>query len=202
MDLETVAIIATIIVGVLVVGGYLFGAVRTARKRLGRRSDLYRRLETLTADVHFDYFVERLGMGGHAFKDVADTWVEYIFADEFAYVQVVTDATGRVLFYSVTSHDDDFKPRIWPRKIPRAANPMLPLKNLGDASFAETGENLDLTAVEFFISGATAPSHYLEAYYLGNPGMYRTYLVGLNQAGTNFFEESAISTHTKRHISP
>lgn len=172
---------------------FLLGAFRASRhayvSTVGKRREHHKRLGRLTADVHLDYFTSLADQSVHAFKNVLrgsdgetpSSFVEYIFVNDFYYLQAVTDSIGAVVFYSVTTRQKTFNPLIWPSRY----------GNLTDAQPARLGLfTLDQfkapTGARYFFSGATAPSHYTESFSWGNPGLYRTYFLGYNEAGYLF----------------
>ncbi len=152
-------------------------AVRRFRHR-SRSTDLdgldkpSQAVRSLAAGVQLTYFQERLG--DPTFTTQGEEFDEHIFVHDAFYVQAITDPSGTVTLYSVTTRAEDFNPVLdidygWPT-----------LKvTLGRDTFAsvgtEPGSRGGCVGARRF--------HYWESHYLGNPGLYQTYIVSLNDAG-------------------
>ena len=129
-------------------------------------------VRSLAAGVQLTYFQERLG--DPTFRTRGEASDEHIFVHDAFYVQAITDRSGTVTLYSVTTRAEDFDPVLdidygWPT-----------LKvTLGRDTFASVG-------TEPVSRGGYLGArrfHYWESHYLGNPGLYQTYIVSLNDAG-------------------
>jgi hypothetical protein len=51
---------------------------------------------------------------------------------------------------------------------------------LNETRFDQSGA--EPSTIHYFTSGATANSYYFDEYYFGNPGFYKTYFLGINDA--------------------
>ena len=163
-----------------------------ARRRLGEREAWYERLERLRTDVARAYFEQELGLR-HAFSNrVSGRFTEYIYPHKWFHVQAFTNVDDDVIMYSVTTRDENFTPRVWPTSASPESYPALPRFRLGNVTFAEVFPEVRPHGIRAFFSGATAPSLYEESFSLGNPGLYLTYLIGLNAAGHHFFAFSDV----------
>jgi len=126
----------------------------------------------LGAGVQLTYFQECLGHP--TFRTEGEAFDEHIFVHDAFYVQAITDRSGTVTLYSVTTRAEDFDPVLDIRQ----GTPTLRV-TLGRDTFAAVGtapvsRGGYLGARRF---------HYWESHYLGNPGLYQTYIVSLNDAG-------------------
>ncbi len=133
---------------------------------------------------------------------------EYIFGNQYFYLQVLTDASGRVLAYGVTTRKADFNPsfkilehgKVPPKNLEKAIS--LPFNiTLGKTHFSDfpySPENI------FAYLGARR-LYYHEEYYFGNPGEYQSYFIGVNDSGfvninddsLDFFNKDEINTDDK-----
>jgi len=111
---------------------------------------------------------------------------EYIFGNQYFYLQVLTDSSDRVLAYGVTTRKADFNPsfkilehgRVLPDNVEKA-NPFAHKITLGKTHFSDfpySPENI------FAYLGARR-LYYHEEYYFGNPGDYQSYFIGVNDSG-------------------
>ena len=116
------------------------------------------------------------------FKRVLQKYTEFIFRHEDFYVQVLADADDQVMFYSVTRRNNKFKPRMWPNEAHPQSRPQPPAERLGEATFYDLAPH-HVDGIKLFVRAATTPTHYIESYYYGNPGLYQNYLAGLNECG-------------------
>ena len=129
-------------------------------------------VRSLAAGVQLTYFQERLG--DPTFTTQGEAFDEHIFVHDAFYVQAITDPSGTVTLYSVTTRAEDFDPVLdidygWPT-----------LKvTLGRDTFASVGT--DPVSRGGYVGARRF--HYWESHYLGNPGLYQTYIVSLNDAG-------------------
>ncbi len=126
----------------------------------------------LAAGVQLTHFQECLG--DPTFRTEGEAFDEHIFVHDAFYVQAITDGSGTVTLYSVTTRAEDFEPVL----DIRYGTPTLKV-TLGRDTFAGVGtapvsRGGYLGARRF---------HYWESHYLGNPGLYQTYIVSLNDAG-------------------
>jgi hypothetical protein len=78
---------------------------------------------------------------------------------------------------AITSCQTDFQPRFdgVDGSVPQLGKLVLNQTHMDEVSAMPT-------TIRYFTSGATANSYYYDEYYLGNPGHYKTYFVGINDA--------------------
>ena len=127
---------------------------------------------SLAAGVQLTYFQERLG--DPTFRTPGEAFDEHIFVHDAFYVQAITDRSGTVTLYSVTTRAQDFNPVLDIHH----GTPTLKV-TLGRDTFASVGTG---PVSRGGYLGARR-FHYWESHYLGNPGLYQTYIVSLNDAG-------------------
>ena len=131
-----------------------------------------RAVRRLAAGVQLTYFKECLG--DPAFRTEGEAFDEHIFVHDAFYVQAITDRNGTVTLYSVTTRAEDFRPVLGIRQ----GTPTLQV-TLGRDTFAAVGT---APGSRGGYAGARR-FHYWESHYLGNPGLYQTYIVSVNDAG-------------------
>lgn len=145
-----------------------------------------KRLDQLSPNVQFDYFKDLLRLNPF-YRNRIGKFDEYVFIDKDFYVHCLVDEMQQVAYYSVTTRNHRFHPEMWPNRARPAAG------RLGITTFAEIAPD-HLTGVDLFVRGATRPSQYIESIYLGNPGNYQTFLLGLNEHGPFEFDEQLFYT--------
>ncbi|MDH4164351.1 MAG: hypothetical protein OEW15_16940 [Nitrospirota bacterium] len=134
---------------------------------------------------------------------------EYIFGNQYFYLQVLADTSGRVLAYGVTTRKADFNPsfRILEhaftgdksapedikKAVPLAFNIILGKTRFGD--FPHTPENITANL------GARR-IHYHEEYYFGNPGDYQSYFIGVNDSGYVDIDHDNMDFFFNKEIDP
>ncbi|MFA5072741.1 MAG: ETEC_3214 domain-containing protein [Nitrospirota bacterium] len=134
---------------------------------------------------------------------------EYIFGNQYFYLQVLTDKSGRVLAYGVTTRKADFNPSFkilehaftadtstpedFSKAIPLAFNIILGKTHFSD--FPHSPENISAN------HGARR-FHYYEEYYFGNPGNYQSYYFGINDSGYVDIDEDNVNILFKDEIDP
>jgi hypothetical protein len=130
---------------------------------------------------------------------------EYIFGNQYFYLQVLTDSSGRVLAYGVTTRKADFNPafkilehgRVLPDNVEKA-NQFAHKINLGKTHFSDfpySPENI------FAYLGARR-LYYHEEYYFGNPGDYQSYFIGVNDSGYVDINYDSFDFSLKDEINP
>ncbi|MFA6408342.1 MAG: ETEC_3214 domain-containing protein [Candidatus Paceibacterota bacterium] len=133
-----------------------------------------RKIDQLAASVNINLFFEILG--SPVFINTSENRKQYVFINDLFYADATADLNGTVLMYTVTTRRSDFNPTL------KLANAIAAIK-LGIDTFQE----LDAVA---FGSGKVSSglgnrrAFYFEEYYFGNPGLYQTYLFGINDAGS------------------
>ncbi len=151
------------------------------RTPFGRRRSASKRLQRLRPNVQLEYFREILDLVP-IFKRRLRHHTELIFRHPDFYVQVLVDADDQVMFYAVTRRNNKFSPQMWPSEVHPRSHPQPHCGRLGDATFHDIAPD-SVDGIKVFVRGATTPTHYIEAYYYGNPGLYQSYLAGLNECG-------------------
>lgn len=100
--------------------------------------------------------------------------MEYLFVNDYAYIQAITDSDDKVIIYAVTNREGDFNPTLH-----------LPIGydiTLGENRFIELDEfDQEPEWVRSFLGAHNF--YYSEEYYFGNPGYYQTYIFALAGAG-------------------
>jgi hypothetical protein len=163
------------------------------RDRFEWREEEYRKLTSLRAGFSLAKFHEALGSpvfernGRDMYlrpfprgSRINPSWKESSFQGRDYWVQTVSNRSGVVLLYAVTSCDRSFRPTFTaPYKSFRVT-----LRRSSFASVVPRGDrdrNFDLYSL-YFVSGATANSYFFDALYGGNPLDYKSFAWGLNDA--------------------
>jgi hypothetical protein len=105
---------------------------------------------------------------------VTDVLRESVFQGRDYWVQAVSNAHGSVLMWSVTSCDEEFRPRFEFPTLAGSAELTLGESKL-DAVYPG-GEGRDVRA--HYLQGATGTALYYEQTYSGNPGNYQSFAWG------------------------
>ncbi len=184
---------ALVVVGALVAVGTLVDlTVRGGRglraiyeRYPGRRRRLYRSLARLAPGVQIGYFEQLLGVA--VFKNTGDATDEFVFVHRDAYVQAVATKDGRVEFFAVTARTPRFRPPIWGRTVYWSLDLTSAGYHLGRFAFDQLPMAQRPDGVRAYIGARRF--QYVEAYYFGNPGLYQTYLLAMNDAGDMKFPE-------------
>lgn len=142
----------------------------------------YETLRSLHTEADIDYFKEKLGTPVFINENGKNTNIEYIFVNKDYYCQVVATNKEKVLFYSVTSRAQDFNPTYKAQGGITVA--------LNKTRFSEIQEK----PWDIYVFAGARRYFYNELYYMGNPGLYQTYLFSDNDASENLqFTYSLIS---------
>lgn len=187
IDLTTLSVWLVVLVSILEVLSFAARGQSILRSLylrtpIGRRRSAESRLLTLLPGVQIGFFVSALGP--FAFKNPSAHTDHYTFVDEMFYVDAVTDKEERVLTYSVTTRDVQFRPRLWGKNLPDLSpRPAGFGSPLGDKTFAELCNDRWTLPIGIIGNLAARRFAYFEAHYYGNPGHYQTYLVGISDAG-------------------
>lgn len=137
----------------------------------------YRTIGRLRAGMTLAYFEDALGTPWYVAKSADGAYTEHLFRGRDYWVQTVSDAAGAVGRMAITSCDPDFHPSF--NGVP-GSSPAITGVVLNETHFDQT--DAEPYKVHYFTSGATANSYYYDEYYFGNPGNYKTYYVGINDA--------------------
>lgn len=111
---------------------------------------------------------------------------EYVFDHAFFYVSAVTDNNDAVLYFAVTIKDETFQP-IFKSPSYSPNQPSFQIR-LGANTFN------DIPGIPEYIVGCLGARtfSYYETCYLGNPGQYKDFGFGLNQAG---YQQNNLAGH-------
>lgn len=152
---------------------------------------LYSELKHLSTNVDISYFNDNLG-NPRIVDTLKDNKRSYIYINKYSYIQAITDGAGKVLSYAVTARVKDFQPVFYPPGY-HDNNTNLPEIILNRTTFYDL--NPTITTIR---DGITSPStdpacypmfganrfNYFEGEYLGHPGNYQSYFIGINDAGS------------------
>jgi len=182
-----------VLIGVIVVslnaivstGTNLLQIKSTLETTLFKKQHLINTVEKLVPGTDISYYINKFGQP--LFINVGDKTEkkEWVFVNEFFYLDVVTDLDNQVVYFAVTTRDKTFNPTFRTAGYPNNS-PSFKV-TLGSTRFS------DLPTTPEQISGCVGARRffYHELHYLGNPGHYKTYGVGINDAGI-LSEEDAI----------
>lgn len=149
------------------------------RTPLGRRGLRYQALGRLAPAAQIEHFTAVLGPP--VFRNPGKTYDEFVYIDEDSYGDAIATKEGQVEFYAVTSRTKEFRPRIWGQDVYWSlANNSKGLK-LGEFTFADFPMKDDPDGIMGWLGARRF--HYAECYYFGNPGLYQTYVLAVNDAG-------------------
>ena len=131
---------------------------------------LYRAISKLSVETSIDSFRSLLPNGKWA-THPKGKYLEHIFEHERFYVQALTERSGRVVMYSVTTRDKGF-------------NPAFKWNNL-DVVLGQTklGDIADTPQLAKGILTVRMRFYYWEARWLNSPPILQYFLVGINEAG-------------------
>lgn len=146
---------------------------------LGHKKKLINDIYKLAPSTNIGYF-ERI-LGNPVFvnektdeKNTKEpTQKEYIFINDYFYVQAITGKNEKVLAYSVTGEDLVFN--IWSG-----------IKNIDLKLGKSTFEVVDDKPEKIELYCGARRGGYSEEYYFGNPGNYQTYIFSLNDINGGF----------------
>jgi hypothetical protein len=152
---------------------YGMRATDTIQDALRMKQREYDLLTDLKAGFTIQKFEETLG--APIFRRPLDDrrWTESTFQGDSYWVQAVSDRDGVVALYSVTSCDTGFAPTF---DFPGGT------VTLNVSTMASVGSPIGAAEARYFLSGATANSNFVDIAYGGNPGNYKTYAWGINDA--------------------
>lgn len=200
LELTTVETVLGLAGGLIAMGSVVWGAIKAARGRIGRRQRRYAAIKRLSAGILLSGFRNALGMEPalandrraevQAYDDqgrpypVEKTFRQHFFVAPEFYVQAVCDETETVLAYSVTTRSKRFRPTFefppkpsWRgrRKYKREAGKDFEFfheATLGQTKFASLGSSW---TPQIKASCGARSYSYTEAFYYGNPGYYQHY---------------------------
>ena len=136
------------------------------------REHEYERISELRAGINVERYTELLGSPLFVRKNTDGSLTESSFKRRGYWVQTVHDDTGTVLLFSLTACDRDFQPtflvaRAWKVTLNRESLSYVPATP---------------ARIQYQWLTNTGNRNFWDEYYLGNPGFYKTYYVGIDDA--------------------
>ena len=178
-------IVGTVAIGITLSTPVSWLAIKY-KETLGNIPMQYKKLESLSANVHISNFVNALGNPAIVNSIEKESLKDYVFVNKYYYVDVLTNEDGKVLSFAVTARDKQFKPAFELPPISENGKPLkitLNVSTLGDIS----------PLIEEGYGGSTHPTcttmfgvrrfWYFEGLYDGNPDNYQSVYYGINDAG-------------------
>lgn len=188
-----VIIVATISGMITIITG-VKGVRELYTETIGKRSYEQKLINELSTTVNISLFKKILGTEIIKFQQDKELW-QYLFKRYSYYVQAITDNSGTVLFYSITGCDPKKPLTIRPPESREINNKLNKIGSLNKITLHRDtfdsvfdAKNID-PKLFYFLSGATASSYALESYYGGNPSLYQTVYIGINDACSNEVEK-------------
>lgn len=172
-DLVLIASIASIASLVIVFVEVVAKPGRRLWRWATQRRRLCARLRHLACEVQVRTFEDALGRPPQ-YRSQGETTNEYLFVLEDVYVQAITDRNDSVTHFAITTRSSRFHPTL---SLPGVGEVVL-----GRTTFSELDGGLS-NGLSAWVGARR--SSYAEAYYVGNPGYYQTYVVALNDAGVS-----------------
>jgi hypothetical protein len=137
------------------------------------RQEEYRTLSSLHGGISIAKMEEVLGSPLFVRNSEDNSGLtEKTFQGRDYWVQAIHDEEGTVRLLAITSCDDDFRPKF---ETPSGGSVVL-----NESTFDSLKS--DPTSIEYDIPGATGNMTLLDEYYDGNPGLYKTYFLGISDA--------------------
>jgi len=146
--------------------------INVYNKHVNWREMEYVKINETRAGMNIIKFNEAFGIPKFVRKS-NNALIEYIYKRRDYWIQAISTSSGEVLFYAVTSCDPTFKPTIEPNAIKRSIT-------LQASTFHAVGD--DPTDSKYYLRYATSNSYFYDYYYYGNPSLYQTIIVGINDA--------------------
>jgi len=140
------------------------------------RQHEYEKIAELRAGISIERYDELLGSPLFVRDNDDGSLTESSFRERDYWIQAVHDATGTVLLFSVSACDEDFRPTF---QIVDSRSVRFGV-TLNDIPLSEVPATPD--RVFYFLPVATANMYLYDEYYFGNPGLYKSYYVGINDA--------------------
>ena len=173
-------ILLLLLSAIIAASGTIFGAAFFAWEAYDDhfrwRDHEYDKISELRAGITVERFKEILGSPLFVRENVDGSLTESSFKGRDYWVQAVHDPTGTVQMYSVTACDVEFTPTFEVSAITGGFWQVTLNRGYLD-DVPETP-----TRMQYIWSVATTNQNFWDEYYLGNPGFYKTYYVGINDA--------------------
>ncbi len=165
------------VTAIFVWGGASRHRVSDASPRTSGDQSAYATLTSLAAGMYIGRFESALGIPVLVEDSAGGGRTEKTFDGPGYLVQTIQDSAGTVELMAVTACRPDFNPTF----ATAIGDVTLGKSTLGNQKLAgeKTQPPFD---PRYFLSPATANSYFYDQYYLGNPGNYVNYIVGLNDA--------------------
>lgn len=158
-----------------------YDAGKIPNDRTVNATEEYSKLRKLAPGVPISNFQDMLGKESFV-NDLSNGVIEFVFVNPLYYVEAATDIDNNVLFYSVTTRKEGFNPKFqfgpWYADQDNEMTFELGKTTYSDLKGAFRGNPVYaeyFTGVNWF--------YYFEAYYVGRPGNYQTYIFSTNQVG-------------------
>ncbi|MEK7525877.1 MAG: ETEC_3214 domain-containing protein [Patescibacteria group bacterium] len=132
-------------------------------------------LEKISVGINIEYLKSILGTPAFINQLKEEEESEFVFVDDYYYVQAVVDKDGEVISLVMVSRSEDFNPLLGNLGVIEAI--------LNKTTFSEIKESENYKVCYRF-QGANTPQYYFEESFFGNAGNYLTYLVGISDAGS------------------
>lgn len=196
--------------------GIIGSLVALYRRTAGRRRDLVRRLDRLGTSAQLSFFTSVLGEPpamrrrvrwqnpvydeeGHVAGHTNREGHENLYINRYAFIQALTDEDETVIAYSLTTRHRRFHPRYQTSGGFKESR----RTRLGkDREVFHPGIDVRLGKTPF--SAVRDPGSargwlgarrmgYIETHYLGNPGLYQSFVLGINDGGLDPNPESLVT---------
>jgi hypothetical protein len=146
----------------------------------------YARLEGLRAGFTLAQFERTLGNPLFARPTPKGGLVESTFRGRDYWAQAVSNRQGTVLLYAVTSCSADFTPRF---ALPVYGRNVSVTLNRSTFAAVLPHDELSRERADYFASGASGDTYYYDEWYGANPGFYKEFAWGVNDACPDWFPE-------------
>jgi hypothetical protein len=173
-----IAVLASFLISsFLTISTAVSGAASLLRETVSWRDREYERIDSIRSGMSIGKITEILGQPLFVRRNLAAELVESTFSRRGYWVQTLHNEVGATELIAITSCDPTFKPRI---------NSVIGPIVLNESSYADSvkskfGESLKPLSYRYFL-GNTRPSYLYDEYSFGNPGLYKTFIVGINDA--------------------
>lgn len=173
----TLIVAALVISSVLTIAGAVGGTWGWVQQRTEWRAREYKKLTALRADYSIEKFKEQLGSPQYVHVMTKQKLTENTFKGRDYWVSAIRNSEGTVVQYAVTACDAKFQPTF----------------EFGKGGSSEGSVTLNVTTMpdmdhlltlqaDYVFPGNTANNYMFEVFYGANPGGYRTYAWGVNDA--------------------